>query len=294
MPIVNPKKTCVHPAALKFRMPIACIKTAILLMLISFTMLMLLSSCAMISTTTGDTNSLKGLQAMTYKGAIDEKSKVEGGLRYIALQDTALSVGAQAGLAAAAQRFNKMLDKHHANLDQAFNFNGLLLNDNVLPPVLTETKQTVNQSDDNTLRVSGTRYKIEQEARFVTAPPTWRDYLRLNFEPPEPPDTTLLPRTKTEQTLWQEKVAQGWNEGIKQANTIYANNLSLLQRDLKGMIIYHKLLNQHMVSKPFVAKTELGVTGGGKDMSIDDKVLRITSLPRLEARTDRWDPAVAR
>lgn len=257
--------------------------------------LCIVMSCSNLTpSTVGDTETLDGLKAMTHKGVEKDSQKAATSIRFDALRETGLSVGAQAGLADAGARFNEMLERNHAELDQAFNFIGLILDDNVLPPVLTESKQTVSQPNDTTFRLSGTTYKIEQEARFVSSPPTWRDYLLLHFTPPERPDASLLPRTRNEQKIWQEYIEKGWIEGIQQANTIYANNLARLKRDFNGMILYHKLYNLRMVSKPFVAQTDLGVTGGGKELTIDDKVLRITSLPRLDARTDNWDPAVAK
>ena len=69
---------------------------------------------------------------------------------------------------------------------------------------------------------------------------------------------------------------------------IFTDNLARLKRDYAGMVLYKKLLAQHMVSAPFVARTELGVTGGGSDMRINDQVLRITALPSLQSNSRKW------
>ncbi len=37
-----------------------------------------------------------------------------------------------------------------------------------------------------------------------------------------------------------------------------------------------------MISPPFVARTELGITGDGDDMRVNDQVLRIVELPKLQ------------
>ena len=60
------------------------------------------------------------------------------------------------------------------------------------------------------------------------------------------------------------------------------------------MILYRKLLQEQMISQPFVSRTELGVTGDGTDMRINDQVLRIVELPKLQTSTNRWKPIIVR
>jgi defect-in-organelle-trafficking protein DotC len=58
------------------------------------------------------------------------------------------------------------------------------------------------------------------------------------------------------------------------------------------MVLYRTLRAQNIVSAPFVSRTELGVTGGGENMNVNDQVLRITALPALEPNSTRWQPAL--
>jgi defect-in-organelle-trafficking protein DotC len=60
------------------------------------------------------------------------------------------------------------------------------------------------------------------------------------------------------------------------------------------MLLYRKLLTQRMISPPFVARTELGVTGDGSDMRINDQVLRIVELPKLQTNTKQWQAIVVK
>ena len=60
------------------------------------------------------------------------------------------------------------------------------------------------------------------------------------------------------------------------------------------MILYRKLLAMNMVSPPYVSNTELGVTGDGDEIRIDDRVLRITALPALNINSNEWRAAVAK
>ena len=58
------------------------------------------------------------------------------------------------------------------------------------------------------------------------------------------------------------------------------------------MALYRNLLLKGMVSKPFVAHTDLGVTGDNSDLHINDQILRITSFPKLQVNPSRWKSIV--
>jgi defect-in-organelle-trafficking protein DotC len=49
-----------------------------------------------------------------------------------------------------------------------------------------------------------------------------------------------------------------------------------------------------MISAPYVSRTELGVTGDGTDMRINDQVLRITELPKLQTESKGWRAIVVK
>lgn len=213
-------------------------------------------------------------------------------IRQQALQETAMSIGAQSGLAYRAKQINAMTQQNSASLDRIFNFNLMMLPHNVLPPVLEQGNSSLNLDDDQTIRISDRTYQIVSQARFVTTPPNWRDYLWLTYTVPEVPYGTLLPQNCNERKIWRTYAAIGWQQGIDQANEIYATNLARLKRDFTGMILYRVLLIQGMVSPPYVARTELGVTGSCSDMRINDQVLRITALPCLQTNSKLWRPAI--
>ena len=88
--------------------------------------------------------------------------------------------------------------------------------------------------------------------------------------------------------IWKEYLDIGWKNGIEQADTIYSENLAKLKRDYEGMILYRKLLAMHMVTPPYVAETDLGVTGDRNHLNIGDKVLRISALPGLNVDSHTW------
>lgn len=255
----------------------------------------LLSACSSIThKNDGNTDTLANLQKLSSKPPSLEKSVDSiSAIREEALKDTAMTVGAQSGLHWRAQQINEMLTKDSKTLDQVFDFNGVLLEHNVLPPVLTEARQILNISGTDVIRLADRTYEIVSQAKFVTTSPTWRDYLWLNYPQPEVPDKSVLPQTRAEVNLWRKSVAKGWEQGVLQANQIYDENLSRLKRDYTGMMLYRKLHAQNMVSAPFVAKTELGITGDGSNLSINDTVLRITALPTLQPNSKHWKPALS-
>ncbi|WP_419419300.1 type IV secretion system DotC family protein [Legionella sp. D16C41] len=243
-----------------------------------------------------DMGSLSGLEALgNVKSKSNKNRRAMGnGMRAMALSEIALSLGAQAGLACRANTINKRLAREARTLDAVFDFNSLILDHNILPPVLLEGRNTLNLADTQTIRISDRTYKIAKQARFVTTPPNWREYLWMDYKQPEPPNLNMLPKTKAERKVWKTCVARGWRNGIEQANIILEEGIARIKEDYTGMILYRKLLAMNMVSAPFVASTELGVTGDASEIHIDDRVLRITALPGLNVNSNEWRAAVAK
>ncbi len=260
----------------------------------------MLSACASKQhrVTAGDMESLAGLQSMANAGSRYENNGLSrpetGHIREIAIKETALSLGAQAGLAWRSKAIDEELTRNARYLTTVFDFNSLILEHNILPPVLIEGRNTFNLNDAHTIRLSDRTYKISKQARFISTAPTWRQYLWLDYKQPEKPNSTLLPKTRREKEIWCEFTEQGWKNGIEQANIILEENLSRIKEDFSGMILYRKLLAMNMVSPPFVAHTDLGITGDESEIHIDDRVLRITALPRLNLDSKAWRAALAK
>ncbi len=256
---------------------------------------LILTSCGSSRSNIGDTGSLEGIQAMSNpKYSLIQKKKKIGKVREMALKEIALSLGAQAGLAWRAKYIDEALTKQTRNLDIIYDFNSLVLEHNILPPVLLEGRNTLNLADAQNIRISDRTYKVAKQAHFITTPPTWRQYLWMDYLKPEPPNSTLLPKTKAEKEVWCTYTAKGWKNGIEQANIILEESLARLKEDFGGMILYRKLLAMNMVSPPYVSHTDLGVTGDASEIHIDDRVLRITALPALNINSEEWRAAVAK
>ncbi len=255
---------------------------------------LLTAGCATKPSGVGATTSLAGLKLLSVKTVRRRTQKKMSAVRRLAIEETAMSIGARAGLAAHSSIINVSLKKHAKNLDHIFDFNALLLEHSVLPPVLAQGESALNLDNDHALRVADRVYKICKQALFVTTSPNWRDSLWQEYPAPERPHKTLLPKNPEERAVWEENVTKGWEQGIKQADNIFADNLAHLVFDFKGMVLYRILLAQKMVSPPYVARTHLGVTGDDNKLRVNDQALYITALPALQTNSQEWKPAISK
>lgn len=237
--------------------------------------------------------SLSQLESLSTDSAYYSSAVSYTNIRAQALQEAAQALGTQGGLAYESQQLNMILSQNTDTLDRIFDFNQVMYHDNVLPPVLNTANNLVNiNASGDTIRIAGVTYTILSPARFVTAPPTWRDYLWMGYTSPELPDKSLLPQNSQEQAIWQQNVQAGWQQGINQAVSIFTINLNRVVQDFNGMLLYKELLVQNMVSPYAVDRTELGVTGNGHHMVIDDQTLQITTQPQLlPAMNNKWQAA---
>jgi defect in organelle trafficking protein DotC len=128
-------------------------------------------------------------------------------------------------------------------------------------------------------------------AQLSTAPPNWRTYLVRAWEQPSRPADAVLPRTEQEVQYWNRYVAEGWGEGERQANEIFLNDLSRLQRDITGMARYRVLLRAGVVARPRVATKQQAVDGGGNELRAGDRIVTITEQPGLQAKAGVWNGA---
>ncbi len=256
----------------------------------------LLSACSTTHYGNGnvDTTNLSQLENVQVQPTNMGHENGVSALRSKALRDSAMSIGAQGGLAFASANLNQKLTEDSKYLDSIFNFNAMVLSHGVMPPVLVQGDNTLNLDDPNTIRVSDRTYKIVKQAQFATTPPNWREYLWLSYSKPVLPDKTLLPRNAEEQKVWKDGIRSGWQKGIEQSYSIFQQNLARLKRDFNGMVLYRKLLQERIISPPYVARTELGITGDGDDMRVNDQVLRIVEHPKLQSNSKHWNAIVVK
>ncbi len=217
-------------------------------------------------------------------------------IRVEALREAALSYGARGGLANRTFQIRARLDAQSDYLSRIFDFrrllipgpSGLLLE----PPVISESFDAILVEEaGQSAAVADQILQITEPARIVAAPRDWRSYLERDYGDITPPPALLLPENAQERERWREWVAQGWDAGIAQADEIFQADVDRMVRDFTGMVRYRRLVAQAMVSPPFVLEEDRGITGGGSEMRVGDRGLRITGPSSLQPQGGIWAPA---
>jgi len=220
--------------------------------------------------------------------------KIQDSMKFEMIKRSAFSYGTQGGFYARASQIKKMLKAHEEELDRVFNFNALTLNaGRVIPPVISQSFDSISQTDSRSLRITDASYVIDTPARFSSTAPNWRSYLFLiTPDKPKVPDVNLLPVTSFEKSEWSQAVKRGWAAGKCQADKSYASALADLRHDFIGMVRYHILLRKNMVSEPFVTATNEKITREDNKLVIGDQILRITAMPGFKISEGEWDGLV--
>lgn len=209
-------------------------------------------------------------------------------IRVEALRSAAIAFGLQAGFAKKSEEINNQLLRNHSSYDKMFDFGKLQIENGLMPPVISEGVNSYNQPNSNEVRASDKLYRIEFPARIVNVPPTWREYLLIPFSNAETPDQSILPKNAEEKQIWDDFAVKGWDEGLLQASEVLDANIGRLKRDFEGMIRYKKLYEQGLVTKPIIARSELGITGGGDEMAIGDRLIQLTEKSQLNPDAKKW------
>ncbi len=222
-----------------------------------------------------------------------EKQNIGGRIRSDAMKEAALSYGARAGLAFRTFQIQRRLAESEGSLSRVYNFGFLLIAAPsgllVEPPVVSEAQRAVIVAvGGQNAAVADRVYRINRAARIVTAPRDWRSYLERDWGLVDPPPRLLQPKNQKELAEWRKWVAVGWEEGVQQADEIFEANLDKLNTDYKGMIRYRELLAQGMMTPPYAAQEDRGITGGGAEMRVGNRGLNITAPALLNPKSEQW------
>ncbi len=217
-------------------------------------------------------------------------------LREQALKEAALSFGARGGLARHTYEVMQQLKQNTAALDKTFDFGKLLVpvSSGLLmePPIVNEADDASVVADrGQQAAIAEKIYRINQNARIVTAPRNWHAYLERDWGEVTPPPEILLPQDDDERDIWRKYVEIGWAEGYQQADDIFQADLDRLVRDFTGMVRYRSLLAQGTITAPYAALVDRGTTGGGNEMRVGDQAITITGTSQLNPRSGQWKPA---
>ena len=235
---------------------------------------------------------LAALQAM--QPAPGPAVSFAGEKRAEAVRLAALGFGARAGLARRGWEIAAMLERHAQELDAIYRFGPLMLNAGgfaVLPPVLAETDRAFRLERSGTRAARADRVlRIVEPARMVSAAPGWRDWLARSWSEAAPPAGVLFPRDAHEDARWRRLLAEGWAEGRRLADDIFAADLDRLNRAYEGTVLWHRLHRAGMVSAPRIAVSETGVTGHERLMRVRAASAGVAESARFELDAARWVP----
>lgn len=179
------------------------------------------------------------------------------------------------------------------NLDAIYNFAPLMIHDRVVPPVITEAKDIVQNPDTLTLKTTGVLYKIQKQAQFSTVAPNWREYLtfpvtqyEVAFD--ETPTREMMPRTSAEKAKWQQVTIKSFKDGMDQADSILKHSLNKLNTDYNGMIRFHEFVIAGKITMPSIVNRDLAIASTNSAMALDQRLLTIRTLPAFEGNMTKW------
>lgn len=231
----------------------------------------------------------------TFDEALGKKMSLD--MRRDSQREAALSYGARGGLAKRSFQITERLKSFEPTFDRVFNFRALLVKAPsgllIEPPIVRESLDTTTIADGGVeAAVADQVLKINKQAKIVTAPRDWRQYLNFRYETEIPPPPRILwPKDHQEQLRWNEWVRQGWDAGYEQGEQIFESNLAQLVAEYGGMVRYRMLLAEGKISQPYALQEDRGVTGGKNEMRVGDRALRITGPSQFLTGADLWKPA---
>ncbi len=229
----------------------------------------------------GEPEELSDLLEM--KGGDSKDSTAVSLMRPNALREAAQLVTFQSAMAYRYKQLLAETESHSRILDTAFDFSPLLMTQDdalILPPVLTRAGASMRIEDTKTATTAQTSYELLAPARYVSTVPNWRTFLMADsFPAPEKPNPAVMPKNYKERLIWRAAVREAWAQGLSEADQLYADNVSRLVREYRGIMLYHLLSAQHLLSQVNTASASLGIktSDNGNKLHIGQKVYRITA-----------------
>jgi defect-in-organelle-trafficking protein DotC len=224
-----------------------------------------------------------------------EKETVEiTELRRQALQEAAQGYGSQLGYARRVWEIEGLLEDRSADLDEVYSFDRVVSEAPVkagyiIPPIVSRSFDAFQSEEEGrSASVADEYLTIVAAGRIVPVTPTWRDYLLFSSPDPERPARSLFPSNEAERELFLGWFQEGWYAGVTLADEEIGHRLTRLRRDYEGMLQYRRLVNMGMMDRMVLQEADFGVTGGGDEMRIGSRTVRIVSDAQFDADPLRW------
>jgi defect-in-organelle-trafficking protein DotC len=218
-------------------------------------------------------------------------------VRESALRESAIVYGAREGLRERSCAIHAEIERQKASLDRRFRFADLTIGRGVLPPVISEARDSVTL-ESAVMRVASRVYHLDEEARIVDVAPTWRDWLYVGLSSENcagpvdaPTSAQLKPQTPLEESFYRALLSKAYAMGGQQARDVFAANVARLERSYQGMRRYFDLYARGMVSAPVISSaTDLLVRDDPNTLVVGNTVIRITVPVDFVEKTDKWKP----
>ncbi len=230
----------------------------------------------------GEPAELTELLEMTGTATGKEKTAVQL-MRPKAIREAARLVTFQTAMSWRYGQLVAETERYSAVMDTAFNFAPLMLTQGealIMPPLLTRAGASMRIEDNATATAAKTTYELLEPARYIAVVPNWREFLMADdFPAPEQPNPAVLPKNAEERAIWRTAVREAWEQGLAEADQLYADNVSRMARSYRGVMLYHLLTAQHLLSRVNTASADLGTrrSDNGNKLNIGQKVYRITA-----------------
>lgn len=229
-------------------------------------------------------------QRMARSSDKEKESLIAGDIKMKAMYDYAKAVAIRAAMTSRISDIQGVVEKHSRELDAIYNFEPLMIQKRVVPPVITEARDLYNQSSSLQIRLSKALYNIERQAYFSSTAPNWREYLRFNSEGSAYGKFgyfggDMQPKTKMESEIWADATRKGWELGARQANVILEQAMGKLNRDYTGMVRFHTMVLEGKLTMPSVSNYNLYDSNNGSRLIIGEELLEIDVLPTFKSVT---------
>ena len=214
-----------------------------------------------------------------------EKETAVALLRPMAIREAAQLVTFQTAIAYRYQQLLEITEQYAPILDTAFDFSPLLMTEGaalIQPPVLTRAGASLRIEKPDTATSAESAYELLEPARFVAFAPHWREFLMFgSFPEPEKPNPAVLPKNDKERAIWRTAVREAWARGLAEAEQLYADNVARMTRQYRGIMLYHLLTAQRLLSTVGSASANLPLNASDSKLYIGQQVYRITAPSRF-------------
>lgn len=215
-------------------------------------------------------------------------------IRRRALLEAAQGYGSQLGYARRGWEIEKLLEERSTQMSQVFNFSRLVSEAPVkagyiIPPVVSRSFDAFKTTEEGREASVADEYlTIVAPGKIMPVTPTWRDYLLFSPRTPETPAKSLHPRNAAEKEMFDKWFREGWVAGVELADAEIGSRLDRLRRDYEGMLQYRRLVAMGMMDRMVLQDADFGVTGGGDEMRIGSRTVRVVSDAEFETNPKRW------